>query len=158
MQKKIVFRGWFYFRQGWGTYFAFIFAAINTMVVTYYLAIEKAPFLKDIFPSFISYFVIIASIGVPLLVMIGYIHYKKSHAYASEADITVESNPYYFKLAPGITKDVLYPALLEILNSVTKLSNNQKLSEEEQERITSLNKKLNHLIDGGVIGKKDKSD
>ena len=30
------FRAWFYFRNGWSLYFAFIFAAINTLTVTYY--------------------------------------------------------------------------------------------------------------------------
>ena len=45
------YRGWYYFRNGWSIYFAFIFAAINTLVLTYYLAIERAPFLKDIFPN-----------------------------------------------------------------------------------------------------------
>jgi len=31
MPKHTGFRGWFYFRMGWSTYFAFIFAAINTL-------------------------------------------------------------------------------------------------------------------------------
>ena len=43
MKSNLAFRAWFYFRQGWSTYFAFIFAAINTLTVTYYLAIEKIP-------------------------------------------------------------------------------------------------------------------
>ena len=47
MQKKSGFRGWYYFRQGWSLYFAFILAAINTLTVTYYLAIENLPFLKE---------------------------------------------------------------------------------------------------------------
>ena len=46
MAKNLGFRGWFYFRTGWSTYFAFIFAAINTLTVTYYLAIEQAPILR----------------------------------------------------------------------------------------------------------------
>ena len=33
-------------------YFAFIFAAINTLTVTYFLAIENYPALKAVFPSF----------------------------------------------------------------------------------------------------------
>jgi len=154
MNKKLAFRGWYYFRQGWGTYFAFIFAAINTMVVTYYLAIENAPFLKELFPSFLSYFLTMAGVGIPLLIIIGYIHFKKSHAYTSEADITIESNPYYFKLAPGHTKEILYPSILEILNSLTKLSNNQKLSDDDHKRIIDLSKELNNLINGGTIGTK----
>ena len=47
------FRGWFYFRQGWSMYFAFLFAAVNTLTVTYYLAIERYPLLHDLFPTFI---------------------------------------------------------------------------------------------------------
>ena len=47
--KSPFFRAWFYFRNGWSLYFAFIFAAINTLVVTYYLAIDKIPFLLDFF-------------------------------------------------------------------------------------------------------------
>ena len=52
MKQNIGFRAWFYFRQGWATYFAFIFAAINTLTVTYYLAIENYPFLNNIFPPY----------------------------------------------------------------------------------------------------------
>ena len=87
MQRNLAFRAWFYFRNGWSTYFAFIFAAINTLTVTYFLAIEKYPFLNDIFPTFIHYVIIVVSLGVPLLVIIGYIHFKRSSAIRSEADI-----------------------------------------------------------------------
>ena len=74
------FRAWYYFRMGWGYYFAFIFAAINTLTVTYFLAIENYPALEVIFPSFEIYIIIICSIGIPLLVTIGYAHYKRTKA------------------------------------------------------------------------------
>ena len=94
MKQNIGFRGWFYFRQGWTTYFAFIFAAINTMVVTYYLAIENIPSLKTVFPTFYVYLAVTASIGVPLLILVGYAHQKKTSSYKAEADIYYESNPH----------------------------------------------------------------
>ena len=122
------------------------------MVITYYLAIEKAPFLKDIFPSFASYLLVMAVIVIPLLVIVGYVHYKRSNAYASEADITVEANPYYFKLPPGHAKDVQYPVFVEILNSFLKMSNNEKFSEEDKKRIGHLIEQMNHLINGGTVG------
>ena len=78
MVKNPGFRAWFYFRQGWSTYFAFVFAAINTLTVTYYLAIENYPFLKSIFPSFEQYIIIVVIVGIPLLIGIGYAHYKKT--------------------------------------------------------------------------------
>ena len=88
MKKTLPFRLWLYFRQGWTTYFAFVFAAINTLTVTYFLAIENYPFLSQVFPSFILYILTVASIGLPLLVVVGYVHFKKSPAYRSEADIS----------------------------------------------------------------------
>ena len=75
-EKNYVSRLWFYFRNGYGTYFAFILAAINTLTVTYYLAIEKFPTLQTIFPSFGQYVLIIAAIGIPLLISIGFVHFK----------------------------------------------------------------------------------
>ena len=70
------FRGWYYFRMGWTTYFAFILAAINTLTVTYFLAIEKAPVLQEIFPTFVQYVLIVVSIGMPILIAVGYVHFK----------------------------------------------------------------------------------
>ena len=74
MRKNLPFRSWFYFRQGWGTYFAFIFVAINTLVTTYYLAIREIPTLNVIFPFFINYVLIVSAIGIPLLIATGYLH------------------------------------------------------------------------------------
>ena len=73
------YRVWYYFRNGWSIYFAFIFGAINTLVITYYLAIEKVPVLDSIFPSFGYYFLTAVMIGVPILTLIGWIHWKKSN-------------------------------------------------------------------------------
>ena len=83
MRNSLGFRGWYYFRQGWTTYFAFIMAAINTLTVTYFLAIERYPIFTEIFPSFIHYIVIASLIGIPLLVAAGYLHYKKTSSYNS---------------------------------------------------------------------------
>ena len=78
MPKSSGFRGWYYFRQGWTVYFAFIMAAVNTLTVTYFLAIESYPVLQEIFPSFIHYILIVGAIGIPLLITIGYIHYTQT--------------------------------------------------------------------------------
>ena len=94
MRNNLGFRSWFYFRMGWSTYFVFILAAINTLTVTYFLAIDNYPSLKEVFPSFEQYVVITTCIGIPLLIMVGYAHYKKTLAYKSEADVLIESNPY----------------------------------------------------------------
>ena len=152
MNQKLPFRAWYYFRMGWTTYFAFIFAAINTMVVTYYLAIEKAPILKEIFPTFFSYLGFAVMIGIPLLVLIGYVHYKKSNAYASEADITIESNPYYYKMPPGYWRDVLMPMYELNITLLRKILQNEKLSDKELKKLEILEKDFETLKKGGSIG------
>jgi len=114
MKENMGFRGWFYFRQGWSTYFAFIFAAINTIVVTYYLAIENIPALKLVFPSFYVYLITTASIGIPLLIFIGYAHQKKTSSYKAEADIYYESNPHTSRMYNNI--ELLLQLNLKLVN------------------------------------------
>ena len=146
------FRGWYYLRTGWTTYFAFIFASVNTLVVTYYLAIEKIPDLQTIFPTFFSYVLILSVIGIPILIITGYMHFQKSHAYGSEAEIAAEQNPYFYKAAPGWVRDVQWPLFLKFSELLIKLTNNEKLTESELQEITELQKKIGTLMKGGSIG------
>ena len=71
--------------MGWTAYFAFIMAAVNVLTVTYFLAIENYPSLQVIFPTFVHYIATAVGIGVPLLVFVGYVHYKRSVAFASRS-------------------------------------------------------------------------
>jgi len=135
MTENLGFRSWFYFRMGWGTYFAFIFAAINTLTVTYYLAIEKIPTLTTIFPNFFQYILIISVIGVPLLIIVGYIHYKRTVAFKSEIDVTMESNPYQRRNIVNIT--LILKSIMQTNQLLLKLSQNEKLSSTEIEEINS---------------------
>ena len=153
MGKNRPFRAWFYFRQGWTAYFAFLMAAINVLTVTYFLAIENYPVLQAIFPTFGHYIMIIVSIGVPLLVCVGYLHYKRSQAYAAEADINIEANPYWYKNPPGWNKEVVFPLYLNKINLMMKMSQNEKLTTNEIKKMSDIQKSLEDLIDGGYIGK-----
>lgn len=144
MRKNLGFRAWFYFRQGWSTYFAFIFAAINTMVVTYYLAIKDVPILKEIFPSFIVYLVVLSAIGIPLLTYTGYLHYKKSSAYKAEAEITIESHPYFRKMLTNT--EAVFPIYISLLDMMVKISKNEKLSDDDLKKISELKSELDTLI------------
>lgn len=158
MRKNLAFRAWFYFRQGWSTYFAFILAAINTLTVTYYLAIERLPDLKIIFPSFSIYLAAATIIGIPILVFIGYVHYKRSSAYEAEADINVEAYPYWYKLPPGWNKEVVFPFYLMLIDVMLKLSKNEKLNEDDIKKISELKNTIDALIKGGNIGLSEKKD
>ena len=143
MKRNIGFRFWFYFRSGWSSYFAFIFAAINTLVVTYYLAIERYPFLESIFPNFIQYVVIIVSVGIPLLILVGYAHWKRTPAYRSEADIRLESNPYQARML--VNSEILLQLNLKLTELIIKQSKNEKASDDELAEITKLQKELSEF-------------
>lgn len=157
MNKKIIFRFWYYFRQGWATYFAFIFGALNTLVVTYYLAIEKVPALVEVFPTFSHYVVIAILVGIPLLTSIGYLHFKKVPAYSSEVDIGIEQNPYVFKLpANGWNQAAVFPMYRLMTIMLLKISNNEKLSEDEIAEIKIVLDNIENLTKGGWINKPKK--
>ena len=117
------FRSWYYFRMGWSTYFAFLFAAINTLTVTYYLAIERIPELTSIFPSFLQYVLIITGIGIPILICVGYIHYKRTKAFKSEVDVILESNPYQRRNVVNIS--LIFESIIKTNQLLLKLSKNE---------------------------------
>jgi len=142
VDKKLLFRSWFYFRTGWSTYFAFILGAVNTLTVTYYLAIDKAPNLKALFPSFTYYGSIITLIAVPILTLIGYIHFKKSGSYKAEADIGFESNPHFRRMIQN--SEILIPLYVELLDLLTKISQNEKLTSDEITKIAKIKEDLSH--------------
>lgn len=144
MKQNIGFRGWFYFRQGWTTYFAFIFAAINTMVVTYYLAIENIPFLKTVFPSFYVYLAFTAVFGIPLLVFVGYAHQKKTASYKAEADIYIESNPHALRMYNDIQLNLILN--LKIIKTLISNSKNFEINQEELKELKNLEDELNEYF------------
>ena len=149
MGKNPGFRAWFYFRQGWSVYFAFIFAAINMLTVTYFLAIDNYPTLKEIFPTFEHYVLIIALVGVPLLSSVGYAHYKKTPSFRAEADVWMESNPYQARVLVNSQFSLLLN--LKTINLITKLSNNEKISQVELDELKELQKKFEEHIDKRTV-------
>ena len=144
MKRNLGYRGWFYFRQGWSVYFAFIFAAINTLTVTYFLAIENYPSLKEIFPSFLHYIIIVPLVGIPFLVLIGYAHYKRTASFKAEADINIEANPHFRRIL--LNTEVLLPSYLQLLELILKVSKNETLSQKDLDQISKLKTELNEHI------------
>ena len=129
------FRAWYYFRMGWGYYFAFLFAAINTLTVTYFLAIENYPALEVIFPTFEIYIIIICSIGIPLLVAIGYAHYKRTKARKAEVDILTETNPYMIRVL--VNSELTMRLNLKIMERLINISKDGKVSQKELEELAA---------------------
>lgn len=151
-KNNLMFRSWYYFRQGWAIYFAFILAAINTLTVTYFLAIDSYPSLKSVFPSFEQYVVIGVMIGVPLLITVGYAHYKKTEGFKSEVDVLIESNPYQRRIL--VNTETVLSLQLKLILIIQEIAKNQDLDQNKidelkklYEEITAFTKKRTFMGD-----------
>lgn len=154
MKNNLLFRIWFYFRNGWSMYFAFVMAAVNTLTVTYYLAIERYPTLLALFPSFIQYAVLVVIIGVPTLVLIGYVHFKRTAGYRSEIDVTMETNPYWARIVANTEMNLQLN--LRFVELLQKISLNSKMSENEIKELEDIKSNFVNLIqDRTFYNKKD---
>ena len=140
---SLPFKLLYYFRGGWGMYFAFIFAAINTLTVTYFLAIDNYPALKAVFPSFEIYLLTMLAIGVPLLTIIGYTHYKRSPAYSSEAGIMLSANPYTRRAL--INSELNVELNIKISEILVKISNKEDTKKEMLE-LKTIHDKINEFV------------
>ena len=150
---RFLSRLWFYFRLGYSVYLTFLLGAASTLTVLYYLLIKNVPELASIFPQFWLFALIAVALGTPLSVIIGLIHMKRSPIYASEVDISVESNPYNYKLPPGYWREVIIPSYLELIRHTRKLHERQGiLTPEEEARYKQLEEKMELLIKGGRVG------
>jgi hypothetical protein len=126
---------------------------VSTLITVYYLAIKNLPDLLSLFPHFETFALLGTAIGAPLSVIIGWMHLKRSHAYSAEADITVESNPYSYKLTPGKEAEAFAPSYLELLRLLSRLLASQSLlTKEDEMRIKNLESKLQTLVEGKMVG------
>lgn len=150
---RLVSRAWYYFRLGYSTYLTFLLGYVSTLITVYYLAIKNMPDLLNVFPHFVPFAVLATLIGVPLSVGIGWVHLKRSVLFTSEQDITVEANPYQYKLTPGISKVVSTPTAAITLKILRRLAEKSGiLTDSEKEMIEDLEKKWATLLEGGHVG------
>ena len=144
MKNNILFRFWYYFRTGWATYFAFILAAINTLTVTYFLAVDNYPVLNIMFPSFEIYILLITLIGTPLLILIGYAHFKRTKAFRSEIDVYLESNPYQARNM--VNAEMSLQLNLKVIELLLKISKNNNVDEKDLGKIRKLQDVISKVV------------
>jgi len=122
-------------------------------VTVYYLAIRNLPAIESLFPRFGEFSVISTVVGVPIAVLIGWLHLKRSGLWKAELDISAEAHPYNYKLVPGYVSEVYYPAFEILLRLVRNVSEKEGvLTEADKKNLIRLEEKLKILIAGGVVG------
>jgi len=150
---RFLARVWYYFRTGYSLYLALPVSVFNTIVIVYYLLVPNVAQLQLVFPSFIIFLLVVAVVAVPVAIGFGWIHMKRSPAFTSEMDISVEANPYYYKLPPGYTREAYAPLYLELLQLTKRLLEAQSLlTPDDRTRIEELERKMRTLIQGGYVG------
>jgi hypothetical protein len=151
---KALFRAWFYFRQGYNLYFAFLIGFASNIVVLYRLGVTDNKFLAPIFPS-LSVFTIIGLIVVlPVGILAGLYHMKRTGAFAADASVATEANPYIYKLVPGKEKEVFLPLWILTVRALARMLDQQKtMTAEEKKELDDILNKANSLLEGGYIGR-----
>ena len=144
MKRNQGFRAWFYFRMGWSTYFAFIFAALNTLTVTFFLAIQKYPFLSNIFPTFLHYVIILSGIVIPLLIVVGYAHFKRTPSYLAETAVQMETDPFRRRIM--INGEISVLLNFKLIEIILHLYKNEELSQEQLDEIMKIKGTLSKLV------------
>ena len=87
---------------------------------------------------------IVTAIGIPILVLVGYAHYKKSAARKAEIDIMYEVDPY--KARTLVNTEMILKINFNLTLMITKMLNDQKPSKEELLELQKSQDKISKFI------------
>jgi len=150
--EELVFRSWYYFRNGYSTYLSFPVAFVTFVSTTYYLAVKNIPFLKGVFSHFYLFVVMAIALLFPLGAFIGWLHMKRTLAYPAQMAVNVESNPYNYKIMPGKESEVVWPIWHLLLRMMERMSEKESIiSMDEKRELEELLLRIEILKNGGVV-------
>lgn len=92
INREFWYKCWKYFRDGYSTYVGVPLSIFNFATVTFYLMIQKIPALNFVLPNFWMFATLSLVIVVPLSVLSGWLHNKRTAIYSMDALIVTESN------------------------------------------------------------------
>src|SRR3989442_3773448 len=150
---KAIFRAWFYFMQGYNLYPAFLIGFTSNIVVLFRLGVSDNKFLSGIFPTLSVFTVVGLLVAIPVGIFAGLYHMKRTGAYAADASVATEANPYIYKLVPGKEKEVFLPLWILTVRGLAKMLDQQRtMTPEEREQLQKLVHKANALLEGQTVG------
>jgi hypothetical protein len=150
---KAIFRAWFYFRQGYSLYLAFLLGFASNVVVIYKLAIVDNNYLHPIFPNLGVFAVVGVLVAAPVGILAGLYHMKRTGAFAADASIGTEANPYVYKAVPGKEREVFLPLWVLTARTLARVLDQQKaMTAEEKKDLEEILRKANALLEGEYVG------
>ncbi len=150
--ERMIFRSWFYLRVGYGTYIAFLIGFVSNIIVIYKLAIADTS-LVSVFPHLTEFAILAVVIASPLSVIIGLYHMRRTAAFAADATVSMEANPYVYKIIPGKEREVTIPLSIMTARVLLKLAGD-KLTPEEKQELEEVLAKADKLLLGHSVGLK----
>jgi len=151
---KALFRAWFYFRTGYNLYLAFPIGFASSIVVLYRLGVSDNKYLAPIFPSLTTFTVIGLLVALPFGIFAGLYHMKRTGAFAADASVSTEANPYIYKVVPGKEKEVFLPLWILTARALARMLDQQKtMTPEERKELEDILNKANSLLDGEYVGR-----
>lgn len=151
---KALYRSWFYFRTGYNTYVAFFIGFASNIIVIYKLGISENKFLGTYFQSLTIFAILALIVLVPVGISAGLYHMKRTGAYAADASVSTESNPYIYKVLPGKEQEVFLPLWILTVQGLAKMLDQQKaMTSDERERLEELLHKADILLEGQYVGR-----
>jgi len=148
----MIFRSWFYLRVGYGIYIAFLIGFVSNIIVIYKLAIADTS-LVSVFPHLTEFAILAVLIASPLSVIIGLYHMRRTAAFAADATVSMEANPYVYKIIPGKEREVTIPLSIMTARVLLKLAGD-KLTPEEKQELEEVLAKADKLLLGHSVGLK----
>jgi hypothetical protein len=150
---KALYRSWFYFRTGYNTYVAFFIGFASNVIVIYKLGISENKFLGPYFQSLTLFGLLALIILVPLCISAGLYHMKRTGAFAADASVSTESNPYIYKVMPGKEREVFLPLWVMTVRSLARLLEQEKpMTPEERREMEDTLNKATALLKGQFVG------
>jgi hypothetical protein len=105
-------RRWQDFRNGHSVYLSFALTFINFTVITFTLAVDRLPFLKELFPNMWHWAIFFICAYIPSAIIAGHFHMKKQ--VPREQEQLMDNNPFAFRTTPG--KEQLFSIPCAIIN------------------------------------------
>ena len=150
---KLLFRAWFYFRTGYGLYLAFLIGFASNIVVLYKLGVTDNKYLAPIFPSLTVFGLVALIVASPVAIFSGLYHMKRTGAFAADAAVQTESNPYVYRAVPGKEREVFVPLMILTAKGLVKVMEQLKtLTPDEKREFENVLAKAEVLLKGQPIG------
>jgi hypothetical protein len=150
---KALFRAWFYFRTGYNTYIAFFIGFASNVIVIYKLGVSENRFLGPYFASLTLFAILALAILIPISISAGLYHMKRTGAYAADASVSIESNPYIYRVIPGKEQEVFLPLWILTVRGLARVLDQQRaMTPEEKLELEDTLSKANALLKGQLVG------